>query len=93
MVLLKGVCVLGTPGDEGRDLRIELGMVPLDELIRELQGRHRRMLFVGVDVEDSVQLYKSGYMTDAVGLAEYAARKLLSILVEGDDGLEDRDGA
>ena len=89
---MKGVCSMAgkeSGGNDDRELRIDLGMVPLDELVRELQGRHRRMLFVGVDVEDRVQLYKSGYMTDAVGLAEYAARKLLSILVDGGEDEED----
>lgn len=54
------------------------------ELIHEIKSRHDGCLFIGVDAKNgSMNLCWGGYGTHAIGLANYAAARLMGMLAAG----------
>ena len=61
--------------------KVELDFVTTDELVGELMKRHDRCLVVLHTQKGYVVPYYRGYATDAIGLANYAANRIFSLLV------------
>lgn len=64
---------------------IDLSLITSEDLAKELAKRHDRCLLVYHDQHDAIQLYFMSCITDALGLASYADKRLYELLEFNED--------